>query len=80
MFTNRKPTIEAYEHNAPMRARYIEVNSLTHVEVWQKDDGYFCPAMCTSDGIGFAEEGRPFETEHGVVEWAARYCPELPVR
>lgn len=79
MFNRRTPTIEAYRHNAPMRARYIEINSLKHVEALEDDEGRFYPFMCCGDSIGFPEDGRTFDTEQGVEDWAARYCPELPV-
>lgn len=80
MWDKRTPTIEAYEHNEALRARYIDINALTHVEAWEDDDGMFYPAMCTGNRLGFAEDGRTFATEEEVTEWARRYCPELPVR
>jgi hypothetical protein len=68
--------IEAYETNANMRQTFYRINGITHVEIWDTDEGY-CPALCDSGG-GWRED-REFGTPGHVIAWARRYCPELDV-
>lgn len=71
------PIIEHYKSNRNMRETYIRMNSLTHVEAWDTDEGYV-PALCSAEGIGFPENDREFRTVGQVMKWAQEYCPELP--
>jgi hypothetical protein len=69
--------VEAYKTNRPMREQYFRMNGITHVEVWDTDDGYM-PALCGGEGEGWPEREREFATVGQVMQWAATYCPELP--
>ena len=71
--------IEAYRTNAPMREAYYRMNGITHVAAWDSLDDYgYNPALCDESGNGFRMDAH-CGTVGQVIEWARKYCPELPV-
>ena len=68
--------LEAYKTNGIMRDRYLQMNSITHAEIWDSEDNQgndYQLALCTADGVGF-REGPTFATPGQVYGWVRNTC------
>lgn len=70
--------IEAYKTNRTLRETYLRMNSITHAEVWDTEEGYKVH-LCTAPGIGYPESPE-FYTIGQCRKWINEFCPELSAK